>query len=91
MNTASSEGANPSSILDLPATLSQLRIVPSQPSLATAAVRAAKDAGVKHFVWSTLPNAEAISGGKFHLPHFTGKAKVDGVVKEAGLQIIHST
>src|SRR6266704_583789 len=24
---------------------------------ATAAVRAAKDAGVKHFVWSTLPDA----------------------------------
>src|SRR5258705_5053672 len=30
---------------------------------ATAAVRAAKD--VKHFVWSTLPDVEAISGGKF--------------------------
>jgi len=51
---------------------------------ATAAVRAAKDAGVKHFVWSTLPDIEAISGGKFHVPHFTGKAKVDRIVNEAG-------
>ena len=51
---------------------------------ATAAVRAAKDAGVKHFVWSTLPDVEAISGGKFHVPHFTGKAKIDRIVKEAG-------
>ena len=51
---------------------------------ATAAVRAAKDAGVKHFVWSTLPDVEAISGAKFHVPHFTGKAKVDRIVKEAG-------
>lgn len=51
---------------------------------ATAAVRAAKDAGVKHFVWSTLPDAEAISKGKLHVPHFTGKAKVDRLVKEAG-------
>ena len=51
---------------------------------ATAAVRAAKDAGVKHLVWSTLPDVEGISGGKFHVPHFTGKAKVDRVVKEAG-------
>ena len=51
---------------------------------ATAAVNAARDAGVKHFVWSTLPDLEAISGGKFHVPHFTGKAKVDRIVKEAG-------
>jgi hypothetical protein len=50
---------------------------------ATTAVRAAKDAGVKHFVWSTLPNVEAISGGRFDVPHFTGKAKADRVVKEA--------
>jgi uncharacterized protein YbjT (DUF2867 family) len=51
---------------------------------ATAAIRAAMDAGVKHFVWSTLPDVEVISGGKFHVPHFTGKARIDRIVKEAG-------
>jgi uncharacterized protein YbjT (DUF2867 family) len=51
---------------------------------ATAAVRVAKDAGVKHFVWSTLPDVGTISGGNFDVPHFTGKAKVDRIVKEAG-------
>lgn len=53
---------------------------------ATVAIRAAKAAGVKHFVWSTLPNVEAISGGKLHVPHFTGKAKVDRIVCEAGFE-----
>jgi uncharacterized protein YbjT (DUF2867 family) len=51
---------------------------------ATAAVRAAKDAGVKHFVWSTLPDVEAISGGKLEVPHFTGKARIDRIVRQAG-------
>src|ERR1700694_1998557 len=51
---------------------------------ATAAVRAAKAAGVKHLVWSTLPDVETISGGKFHVPHFTGKARIDRIVGEAG-------
>jgi len=53
------------------------------------AVRAARDAGVRHFIWSTLPDVEAISGGKFQVPHFTGKARIDRIVKEAGF--VHHT
>lgn len=48
------------------------------------AVEAAKKANVNHFVWSTLPNVEKISNGRFDVPQFTGKAKVDEFVKNAG-------
>src|SRR6202008_2545826 len=51
---------------------------------ALAAVKAAKDAGVQHLVWSTLPDVETISGGTIDVPHFTDKAKVDRIVREAG-------
>lgn len=53
---------------------------------ATAAMHAAKDAGVKHLIWSTLPNVETISGGKLHVPHFTNKARIDQVVRQAAFE-----
>ena len=51
---------------------------------ATAAVHAAREAGVEHLIWSTLPDVEAISGGKLDVPHFTNKARIDPIVKAAG-------
>lgn len=54
-----------------------------------AAVAAIKAAGVKHLVWSTLPNSKALSGGKLEVIHFTGKALVDDAVKAAGFE--HTT
>src|ERR1700730_17701658 len=51
---------------------------------ALTAVQGAKEAGVQHFIWSTLPNVETISRGTIDVPHFTNKAKVDRVVSETG-------
>jgi uncharacterized protein YbjT (DUF2867 family) len=51
---------------------------------ATAAVSAARAAGVEHLIWSTLPDVDAIGGGRFNAPHFTGKARVDRTVEAAG-------
>ena len=50
------------------------------------AIEAAKKTGIQHFIWSTLPDVESISNGEFEVPHFTGKAKVDDLVKSAGFK-----
>ena len=49
-------------------------------------VHAAKEAGIQHFIWSTLPDYGALSGGKYTVPHFTSKARVDTEVKAAGFR-----
>lgn len=51
---------------------------------ARAAIEAARAAEVRHFVWSTLPDVAAISGGAYEVPHFTNKAQVDPLVGDAG-------
>ena len=47
------------------------------------AIQAAKDAGVNHFIWSTLSELERKCIGKFDVQLFTGKAKVDELIKVA--------
>ena len=53
---------------------------------AKRAISAAQSAGIKHLVWSTLPDATRVSGGRFEVPHFTNKSAVDEWVREAGFQ-----
>jgi len=50
------------------------------------AVEAAKEMGVQHFIWSTLPNVETVSKAAFNVPHFTLKARVDDVVRSTGFK-----
>lgn len=47
------------------------------------AVRQAREAGVEHLIWSTLPNVEKISGGALKVHHFTEKARVNATVEAA--------
>ena len=36
---------------------------------------------LKHYIWSTLPNGSKISNGKYLVPHFEGKNKIDDYIK----------
>jgi uncharacterized protein YbjT (DUF2867 family) len=55
----------------------------NETAIGTAAVKEARAAGVQHFIWSTLPDAEKLTGGRIELRHFTGKAHVDAAVEAA--------
>jgi uncharacterized protein YbjT (DUF2867 family) len=58
--------------------------MPRETEVGTAAVRAARAGGVKSLIWSTLPDAETLSGGSLKVVHFSGKARVDAAVEAAG-------
>ncbi|KAK5217546.1 hypothetical protein LTR47_006123 [Exophiala xenobiotica] len=49
------------------------------------AARAALDAGVQCFVWSTLPSSLGISKGEVCCEIYEGKHRVDGFIKNLGL------
>jgi uncharacterized protein YbjT (DUF2867 family) len=37
---------------------------------------------LEHFIWSTLPNGTKVSGGKYTVPHFEGKNRVDEHIRQ---------
>ena len=43
--------------------------MPRETEIGTAAVQAARDAGVKHLIWSTLPDSEKLTGGRVKVAH----------------------
>jgi uncharacterized protein YbjT (DUF2867 family) len=51
--------------------------------IGNAAVKEARAAGIQHFIWSTLPDSEKLTGGRRKVEHFTDKARVDATVEQA--------
>lgn len=55
-------------------------------------VEAAADCeGLQHFIFSTLPQAKKISGGKFHVPHFDTKNKAEDLIKSEHPGLLQKT
>jgi uncharacterized protein YbjT (DUF2867 family) len=48
----------------------------------------AKTSGIKHYVWSTLPEIKEYSGGKYNnVHHFDGKYRIEQHVRSLGFEI----
>ncbi|GAB1315450.1 hypothetical protein MFIFM68171_05660 [Madurella fahalii] len=45
------------------------------------ALAASQTEGLEHYVWSTLPDIQSISQGKYVVPHFEGKSRVDRYIR----------
>jgi len=54
-------------------------------------VDAAISAGIKHFIWSSLPNVELLSEGKYKVPPFTNKAIVQGYAEQKMKEVMYTT
>jgi NmrA-like family len=42
---------------------------------------ASKTSTLEHYIWSTLPNGSRLTNGKFQIPHFAAKNKVDDYIR----------
>ena len=56
-------------------------------TIGSRAAKIAKEEGVQHIIWSTLPDPAGLSSGRLEVPHFADKALVDKTIKE--LQFKH--
>lgn len=61
---------------------------PKEYDYAISMANIAKECQVKYYIWSSLDNSERITSGKYKVPHFTGKAKVDEHLHNIGLPFI---
>jgi len=55
------------------------------------AVAAAAVPTLEHYIWSTLPNAMAISNGKYLVPHFDAKNKIDAYIRTQQPALLEKT
>ena len=46
---------------------------------------------LKHYIWSTLPNAKEISEGKYLIPHFEGKNRIDAYIRDEQPELLKKT
>ncbi|KAK3305222.1 uncharacterized protein B0T15DRAFT_511161 [Chaetomium strumarium] len=46
---------------------------------------------LEHYIWSTLPNAKALSAGKHPVPHFESKNRVDAYIREREPDLLRKT
>jgi len=53
-----------------------------QQGINLAQAAAATLSTLEHYIWSTLPNAKAITNGKYLVPHFEGKNRIDAYIRE---------